>query len=237
MKSFIALLVTVCLTTIQLFAQAPKHVDAKTFFNQIQLNEGIILDVRTSGEYSRGHIEGSTLISVADKKVTDKLNMLQKDKAIYVYCLTGSRSRSVVNYMSQNGFSNVYNLQRGIVEWHQMGYPIVQSKVVAQSQNKTYSATDFNSLLNSNELVLIDFHAPWCAPCKKMAPSIEKLKADYKGKALVEKVDVEVNKSLQTSYKVQSIPGLVLFKNGKEIWRYTGILTYNELAATLNKHL
>lgn len=213
------------------------NVDAKTFADKIELEEGIVLDVRTPGEYSRGHIKNATLISTSDQEFVHKVKLLQKDKPIYVYCLTGSRSRAVSYYLYQNGYAKVYNLQRGIVEWNQLGYPIEQSNQVVASANKTYSTTDFSNLVNSNTLVLVNFHAPWCAPCKKMAPMIEDVKNEFAGKAKVEKVDIESNKSLQTSYEVQSIPGLILFKDGKEVWRHTGVIEYNVLTNTMNKYL
>lgn len=217
--------------------QLYQNVDAGTFNNFVKSSNGIVLDVRTQQEYSRGHIEGSTLISTADPKFVDKVKLLQKDKPLYIYCLTGSRSRAVANYLSQNGYSKVYNLTRGIVEWHQMGLPLVQSNVVAASTNKTYSTNEFQNLLTQNNVVLVDFHAPWCAPCKKMAPDIEKLKQAYKGKAKVEKIDIEVNKELQKNYGVSSIPGLILFKNGKEVWRHTGLISLKELQTLMNKHI
>lgn len=218
-------------------AQLYQNVDSKAFSELIAAGKGIVLDVRTPQEYSRGHIDGSTLISTNDPKFVDKVRLLQKDKPLYIYCLTGSRSRAVANYLSQNGYSKVYNLQRGIIEWNQMGYPISQSNMVAQSTSKVYSKTEFQNIVAKNSLVLVDFHAPWCAPCKKMAPDIEKLKQTYAGKATIKKVDVEVNKELQTAYGVQSIPGLVLFKNGQEIWRHTGGLNYNQLSDIILKNL
>lgn len=216
--------------------QLYQNVNSETFRAKINNVEGILLDVRTQQEYTRAHIEGSTLISTSDPKFVDKVMLLQKNKPIYIYCLTGSRSRAVANYLSQNGYTKVYNLQRGIVEWNQLGYPLTQSNEVVASSSKVYNSAEFQQLL-SNNLVLVDFHAPWCAPCKKMAPDIDKLKRNFKGKAKVEKIDIEVNKNIQQQYQVTSIPGLVLFKNGKEIWRHTGVLSYNELSAVMNKHL
>lgn len=236
MKGLYIAILLVGTAFIQVKAQ-PKHVDSKTFYDQMQVEEGILLDVRTLQEYSRGHIEGSTLISVNDQRFMEKVKLLQKEKPIYVYCLTGSRSFAVANYLDQMGYSKIYNLQRGIMEWNQLGYPIVQNQIVEASESKTYNSDEFNALVTSNSLLLINFHAPWCAPCKKMAPTIEQIKTDFSGKAKIEKVDVEANQALQTSHKVQSVPGLVLFKSGKEIWRHTGILNYDELSKILNQHL
>ncbi len=218
-------------------AQTVQHINATSFSKLIKTQQGLILDVRTEQEYSRGHIDGSTLISTSDPKFAEKASLLQKDKPIYVYCLTGSRSYAVVNYLSQIGFSKLYNLQKGILEWHQLGYKIVQSCVVAVSESRTYNTSEFNTLIKSSNIVLVNFSASWCAPCKKLAPTIESIKSNFGSKIKVEKVDVESNKDLQTSCNVQSIPGLILYKNGKEYWRHTGLISYDELSKKINVHL
>lgn len=218
-------------------AQGLKNIDSKVFSSLISSNEGIILDVRTPQEYTRGHIENSTLISTNDPKFLEKVSLLQKDKPIYVYCLSGSRSYAVANYLSKNGYSSVYNLSRGLLEWQGNGYPLTKNSNTMANNTKTYTNSEFNSLINSKNLVLIDFHAPWCAPCKKMAPIIDEIKNDYFGKAAVKKVDIQENKLLQSSYKIESIPGIVLFKNGKEVWRHTGLISYAELSTVINQYL
>ena len=218
-------------------AQETRNVDSKAFSVLIKSGDGIILDVRTPQEYSRGHIESSTLISTNDPKFVEKVSLLQKGKPIYVYCLSGSRSQAVANYLSKNGFNKVYNLQRGLMEWQRNGYSLTQSKNPVASNSKTYNTSEFNNLLNSKDLVLIDFHATWCAPCKKMAPIIEKLQNDYIGKATIEKIDIVTNKTLKNTYNVESIPGLILFKNGKEVWKHTGLISYVDLNKVINQYL
>lgn len=212
-----------------------KNVDATTFKQLIEKENGLLLDVRTPGEYSRGHIAGSTLIDVSDPQAVSKIQVLQKNKPVYIYCLTGSRSQMVANFMVQNGFPEVYNLQRGVVEWNQMGFPIKQSQRVVAATSPVYQEKDIEELLRVNNVVLINFHAPWCAPCKKMAPAIAKLSNEYAGRAKITKVDVDVNKKLQQVYGVQSIPGLVLYKNGKEVWRYSGVLSYDDLLKVMSQ--
>lgn len=218
-------------------AQDIKNVDAKNFSELIKNSDGIILDVRTPQEYSRGHINNATLISTNDPKFVEKVSLLQKDKPVYVYCLTGSRSHTVANYLVKNGYTRVYNLSRGIMEWQRNGYPVTQSSNPVASTNKTYSENEFKSILSSNKLVLADFHAVWCAPCKKMAPVIEQVENEYKNKAAIEKIDIQSNKELQKAYDVQSIPELILFKNGKEVWRNTGVISHNELCKVVNQYL
>ncbi len=206
-----------------------QNVDAKTFAALLNNDAGVVVDVRTPQEFSRGHIQGATLISMQDKQVVDKLNLLQKNKPVYVYCLSGSRSRVVANYLTKNGFTKVYNLQRGILEWQQIGYTLVQSAAATPSASKVYTSDEFGKLLNSSELVLIDFYAPWCAPCKKIAPIIDAMQQEFNGKAVIEKLDIDANPKIRTTFGVESIPGLVLFKNGAEVWRHTGLIEEQEL--------
>jgi len=218
-------------------AQVPQHVDAVKFKEQIAKGDAILLDVRTPQEYSRGHIAGSTAINIADAAFVSKINLLQKDKTILIYCLTGSRSYAAANYMSKNGFKKIVNLQQGIMDWSQRGYALEQSSQAVASNATTYTGQSFGKLLKDNKVVLVDFHAVWCAPCKEMSPVIDKVSANFKGKARVEKVDVEANKEITAAYQVQSVPGFLIFKDGKKVWSHNGTISYDELTLALKKFL
>jgi thioredoxin len=218
-------------------AQTVKNVDASQFQKLVQSGEGVILDVRTPQEFSRGHIEGATLINVADPSFVSKVNLLQKDKPVYVYCLTGSRSNAAANYMVKNGFAKVYELQYGIMDWTRHGFPLKQSDAAVASKSTQYTPQSFQQLIQSESVVLVDFNAPWCAPCKAMSPVIEKLAKDYHGKAKVEKVDVESNKAISDAYQIQSIPGFILFKDGQKVWSHKGVISYDQLSEELKKYL
>ena len=81
---------------------------------QADKSDAIILDVRTQREFDYGHLEGAIVIDIYQRDFRDKVNQLDKTKTYYVYCKTGIRSRSAVNYMRQSGFSKVCDLQGGI---------------------------------------------------------------------------------------------------------------------------
>lgn len=84
-------------------------------------------------------------------------------------------------------------------------------------------------VLNSSEPVLVDFYANWCGPCKMMAPVVEELALELKGKAKVGKINVDENQDLAMKYNVMSIPTLIIFKEGKEFKRFVGVTDKNEL--------
>ena len=78
-------------------------------------------------------------------------------------------------------------------------------------------------VLKSNKLVLVDFWAPWCVPCKALAPTIEKLAGELGGKVSISKCNVDDNPELATDLSVLNIPTIIMFKGGEEVDRMTGV--------------
>jgi len=238
MKNFVLTFFLFVAVLVEGNAQTVHAVDAVKFKELITTTkDAILLDVRTPGEYSRGHIAGSTAIDIADPAFVSKINLLQKDKTILIYCLSGSRSYVAANYMSQHGFKKIYNLQQGLMDWNQHAFAIEQSSQAVASNATKYTGQSFDKLLKDNKVVLVDFHAVWCAPCKAMNPVLDKVSANFKGKARIEKVDVEANKEITAVYQVQSVPGFLIFKDGKKVWSHNGTISYDELTLALKKFL
>lgn len=97
--------------------------------------------------------------------------------------------------------------------------------------------SDFDSMVNANSLVLVDFWATWCGPCKMLAPVIESLAEEYAGKAVIAKVDVDQEKGLAQRFGVMSIPTVVVFKDGKELAREIGFHPADAYRGLLNDNL
>ena len=95
---------------------------------------------------------------------------------------------------------------------------------------------DFTSLvLEADQPVLVDFWAPWCGPCKMIAPALDQLAADYAGKAKIVKVDVDQNQQTALKYHVRSIPMLLLFKGGQVQATQIGAVGKAQLAQMIDK--
>lgn len=97
---------------------------------------------------------------------------------------------------------------------------------------------DFDSAVtNAKGLVLVDFYADWCMPCRMLAPAIEALATEYKGRVKVGKLDVDKNPSAAAAHSVSGIPTIILFKDGEPAERLVGLQTAEALKAAINKHL
>lgn len=95
---------------------------------------------------------------------------------------------------------------------------------------------DFNRLINDSKPTLVDFFATWCGPCKMMAPILEDVKNKVGDTANVIKVDIDKNAELAARYRVQSVPTLIMFKNGEAVWRTVGVQQEALLTAKIYEH-
>lgn len=84
---------------------------------------------------------------------------------------------------------------------------------------------NFDHIINSDKPVLVDFYADWCQPCKIQSPILQELAREMTDKVKVIKIDVDKNQEVATKFQVQSIPTLILFKNGQAKWRQVGVTT------------
>ncbi|MGI6588922.1 MAG: thioredoxin [Peptococcia bacterium] len=94
-----------------------------------------------------------------------------------------------------------------------------------------------SEVLEAEELVLVDFWAPWCGPCKMIGPIIEELSTEYRGRVKVCKIDVDENNKTAGDYGIMSIPTMILFQGGKEINRLVGFVPKANIAKTLDSAL
>jgi len=94
----------------------------------------------------------------------------------------------------------------------------------------------FSEIINKDKPVLVDFFADWCGPCKMMSPILKEVKDALGDAVSIIKINVDTNQQLATKYQVKDVPTFLLFKNGKQLWRQSGVLQKNELIQIINNH-
>lgn len=95
----------------------------------------------------------------------------------------------------------------------------------------------FKEIINSNQLILVDFYADWCGPCKMMSPILQEVKGIIKDDVKIIKINVDQHQDLASHFMVRGVPTLMLFKSGKMLWRQSGVLSTKDLVATIQNYL
>lgn len=96
--------------------------------------------------------------------------------------------------------------------------------------------SSFSEIIKDNTPVLVDFHADWCGPCKMMAPILKEAKSSLGDAVKIVKIDVDKNEALASKYQVKGVPTLILFKNGEQLWRQSGVIQKDEIIKLIKSH-
>lgn len=221
MKKILILFIGIFLCSTTTHAQILMNTDQ--FKDKLgTVKDAQLIDVRTPGEYTEGHLSNSKNVDIKNTAFKEKINTLDKSKPVFVYCLAGGRSAEAAKIFTENGFKEVYDMQGGYLKWTSSGKLIDAPH--SSALPKGLSASDFKKIIQSSDVVLIDFYAKWCAPCIKMLPVVNKLTEEYQSKALIKTINYDANKSLAKELNIEEIPAFLLYKKGKLVTRKNGFL-------------
>ena len=207
------------------------NLSATVFSEKIkELPTASIIDVRTPDEFSKGHLINALNYDLNGNEFEKQIAPLDKSKPVFVYCLSGGRSSSAASKMRSDGFKTVYELDGGIMKWRGANFPETTNNTVG---SKGMSKQQFAELLNSDKLVLIDFYADWCAPCKKMKPYLEEISKDMADKVVLIRINADDNQALCNELKIEALPVLQLYKNKTLSWTNIGFIEKAEVEKQL----
>lgn len=228
-------ILTTVLLSLPLALQAQKQLTTDEFEKQLtKSTDAQLLDVRTPGEYGEGHLAKAANVDYKSPDFKEKIAKLDKNKPVYVYCLSGGRSAAAATALHESGFKEVYDMKGGYLKWNTSGKTVEGAN---KAGVKGMSNAEFNKIINSEKVVLIDIHAKWCPPCVKMLPTVAKLQKEYAGRAKIETIAYDPNKALVKQLGVEEIPAFLLYKNGKLVTRKNGFMEEKEFRALLDSQL
>lgn len=211
--------------------QASKKVEtisALAFSEKIQsITNPQIIDVRTPEEFILDHIDKAVNINWNDENFLNNVVKYDKTKPVFVYCLSGGRSKKAADKLEELGFAKIYNLDGGILKWNAQGLEKPSEKIIGMCSQ------EYAELLNTDKKVLINFYAEWCEPCKKMAPYLLKMQKELADKVLIVRLNADENKTLLKNLKIDELPVLILYENKELIWRHAGFLSEEDLKKQL----
>lgn len=209
-----------------LFAQTKERTVSATEFQKTITTPNVqLLDVRTASEFNEGHLPGAMQADWYNRKqFSDRIQALDKHKTLCVYCLTGVRSHEAMELLKNSGFSDVKELQGGLISWKKEGRKVEQKAGIKQM-----TMGDFISKVGAKGTVLVDFGAEWCPPCVKMKPIVESLQSQAANRYKVLTVDAGTEESLVQQMNIEALPVFIVYKDGKLVWRKQGLVDMEEI--------
>ena len=232
--TFSLILLTVLFTSCTNSQTSKTNLDPTEFSKKIEeFPEATILDVRTPQEFSEGHIENAKNVDWNGNQFETQISKLDKNKPVFVYCLGGGRSSSAASQMRSEGFKEVYELNGGMMNWRSAG---LSETTTTSTKPKSEGMTkaQFDKLITSDKIVIVDFFAVWCAPCKKMRPHLEEISKEMADKVTIIQIDVDQNPILAKELKIEGLPTLHFYKNNELKLNNLGYMTKEEIIKQVN---
>jgi thioredoxin 1 len=216
-----------------IFAQ--EKLTPKQFNKKFQSTaHAVLLDVRTPKEVSRSYIKNAVFMDFHDSLFEKRLTTIDKKMPVFVYCAIGVRSHDAAVMLNKLGFTEVYDLKGGIINWKLDGLPIVKGKDF--DSRKGMSKEEFITSIKDKPLVFIDFYAPWCAPCQIMVPALDSMVTQMKDSAHIIKIDADENLGLMKELHFTSLPYIMVYKNGVNVFRQEGFMSRNDMELLIRKY-
>lgn len=196
-----------------------------------ELPNAPVIDVRTPDEFSSGHLQNAQNIDISGGDFNQQIETLDKSKPVFVYCLSGGRSASAASAMRGAGFKEVYELDGGIMKWRGANLPETTS--LAKPKATGMSKADYEKLFDTDKVVLVDFYADWCGPCKQMKPDIDAITNEMADKVTVVRINADDNAELCKELQIDALPTIKVYKNKALTWTNVGFIDKTGMMAKI----
>lgn len=195
---------------------------------------GILIDVRTPGEFEKGHLAKSQNIDWNGNNFDAQVQTLDHNAPLFVYCLSGGRSGNAAAKLRTMGFGKVYEMAGGMMKWRAAELPEeMSSGATSAAPALGMSKMDMDKLIAENKLIVFDFFATWCGPCKKLKPELDAIEKEMGSNIKIVRVDTDQNKALTAELKISEIPTILIYKNKQIVWTGTGYFPKAEIEVHL----
>jgi thioredoxin len=128
------------------------------------------------------------------------------------------------------GFQTVYEMMGGMMKWRAANLPETTNN---QVRKPGMSLAEYTKLIHTDKIVLVDFYAEWCLPCKKMKPYLEEIAKELTPNVEVIRINADEHSALMKELKVEALPVLKVYKNGKETWNNVGFIPKEDVLKQL----
>ncbi len=215
------LLVAILFACMPVMAAPGKYLLKPSAFQHcMQWQRVLLIDVSTHDEYAQGHIKGAINIDWTGSNFDEQIAALGNDRPALIYDNNGSKSALAADNLRHAGFKEVYELKGGLQEW------IADKKQVEKDPAlMEMSLERYRQQLATDRLTLVDFSAPWCVPCRNMAPFVDALEKDKADVVKVLRINTDENQQLATELQITGLPTVFIYKQGKVVWRHIGYTT------------
>lgn len=195
-----------------------KSIPAKEFHDSIKANKAEqLVDVRTAEEFARGNFPKSINIDLQSDDYKEKMKTLDKSKPVYLYCLSGERTKEAADIFAQEGFEYIITMEKGILGLNEGATKPPTARTASKSNASAVSIAQFDSAVANGKNIIVDFYADWCGPCKRMAPVLDELQEQNKENFTLVKVNIDHSRELAAKHGISSIPRLFVYKDGKKV--------------------
>lgn len=189
-----------------------------------------LVDVCTSDEFTKRHIKGAININFHREDFKEAISYLDKSKPTFIYCYAGGRSAKTYDLMQEMGFEEVYELEGGISNWIKGDNPVEQKTI---DPNQGMGEDEYNTMVDAGGKVMVVFSTSWCPPCKTLAPIIDEVEKELTPDVLFVRLDGDEHFPQSKRVGAAAFPTLILYEDGKEIWRHQGMIEKEALKKEL----